>query len=323
MKGDLDIASEARATARSSGRWTAATCSSPTCASSRSSTRPACACCCRRTCSATERGCASASARRRHGARLLEVTRINDRFPVVDDPAELTAVSNRGGRGARPRPCASLRARRGAARRGPACPSGRPRGRRCGPGGAARRRGRARRAPRGRPGGRRAARGPGGRRPSRRATAAARTRSSRGGEVTALTSRTGVAASRTQAWKTGSPGLRPSAFSQQTADHFIVCPSSRRGGESASRTASAPPTRSTAATSRACTRAERVRLVDGLGLGAGRERERRPRRRRREPRPRRAAAPSAAARRRLGSGRAGVDGCTGAVSPLRTSVSRE
>ena len=49
----------------------------------------------------------------------------------------------------------------------------------------------------------------------------------------------------------------------------MVCPSSRRGGDSASRTASAPPTRSTAATSRACTRAERCASLTGSGSGAG------------------------------------------------------
>ena len=79
----------------------------------------------------------------------------------------------------------------------------------------------------------------------------------------ALTSRTGVAASRTQAVKIGSPGLMPWACSAHTDDHFMVSPSSRRLGCSASRTASAPPTRSMAATRRACARAERDGDVAG------------------------------------------------------------
>ena len=53
---------------------------------------------------------------------------------------------------------------------------------------------------------------------------------------------------------TGSPGERPKAASQHTADHFIVWPSGRSFGASASRTASSPPTRSTAARTRACAR---------------------------------------------------------------------
>ena len=148
-----------------------------------------------------------------------------------------------------------------------------------------------------------------------------------------MTSRTGVAASRTQAWNTGSPGFSPSAFSQQTADHFMVCPSSRRGGDSASRTASAPPTRSTAATSRACTRAERVASLtgsgSGAGVGAGVGSAAGAWASGGAPSAGAAAAPSVggasaggAAASGGGAG-VGVLGWTGAVSPFRTSVNRE
>ena len=82
-----------------------------------------------------------------------------------------------------------------------------------------------------------------------------------------------MAASRTHAVKTGSPALWPCAASAHTDDHFIVSPSSRRLGWSASRTASGPPTRSIAATRRACARAERLGdvagAVAGCGAGAG------------------------------------------------------
>ena len=85
----------------------------------------------------------------------------------------------------------------------------------------------------------------------------------------ALTSRTGVAARRTQAVKIGSPGLTPWACSAHTEDHFIVSPSSRRLGCRASRTASAPPTRSIAATRRAWARADRDGEVAGAACCCG------------------------------------------------------
>ena len=69
-----------------------------------------------------------------------------------------------------------------------------------------------------------------------------------------LISRTGVTARRAQAVNVGSPAGRPWAASQQTADHFIVWPSGRCLGASASRTDSSPPTRSTAARTRAWAR---------------------------------------------------------------------
>ena len=146
------------------------------------------------------------------------------------------------------------------------------------------RRGRGSRAPRGARAGR--GRGRRGRPGSHRAASAAATGAIRApaaaataaaprsspllrGLTIALTSRTGVAARRTQAVKIGSPGLTPSACSAHTDDHFMVSPSSRRLGCSASRTASAPPTRSIAATSRACARAERLGEVAGGVAAAG------------------------------------------------------
>ena len=69
--------------------------------------------------------------------------------------------------------------------------------------------------------------------------------------------------------KVGSPGLTPCACSAHTDDHFIVSPSSRRLGCSASSTASGPPTRSIAAASRACARADRVGDVAGACAGCG------------------------------------------------------
>ena len=64
-----------------------------------------------------------------------------------------------------------------------------------------------------------------------------------------LTSRTGVAASRTQALKTGSPALSPSGVA--TAAHLSGWPFSSCLGFSASLMTSAPPTRSMAAVTRA------------------------------------------------------------------------
>ena len=106
-----------------------------------------------------------------------------------------------------------------------------------------------------------------GRRGRRRARGRPRSLAPRGLTI-ALTSRTGVAARRTQAVKIGSPGLTPCACSQQTEDHFMVSPSSRRLGLSASSTASWPPTRSIAATRRACARAERLGEVAGAAAAA-------------------------------------------------------
>ena len=95
-------------------------------------------------------------------------------------------------------------------------------------------------------------------------------RSASGGRGScALTSRTGVAASRTQALKTGSPGLRPSAAWAQTAAHFSGWPFSSCLGLSASLIVSAPPTRSIAAVTRAGDVGERSPLESGSCSAAG------------------------------------------------------
>ena len=68
--------------------------------------------------------------------------------------------------------------------------------------------------------------------------------------ISFLIAETGVAARRTHAPKTGSPGFRPLHASAQTVAHFSGWPFSSRLGARASRRTSSPPARSIAAISR-------------------------------------------------------------------------